>query len=81
MATETNPNLTSAASFAQSATAIAAEVVTIGSLEGAAVIGIVDPVVASPLLQRGAFFFLARDAAGRFMGKPVNNNCSPVTAP
>jgi hypothetical protein len=77
---ETSPNLTSTASFTQSVTAIAAEVATIGSLEGAAVVGILDPVVSSPLLQRGAFFFLARDAAGRFMGKPVNNNCSPVTA-
>jgi hypothetical protein len=49
--------------------------------EGALLIGVVDPVVSVPLLQPGAFFFLARDpATGRFQGKPVNANCSPVTA-
>lgn len=31
-----------------------------------------------PLLQPGAFFFLSRDAAGRFLGKPVNDNCAPA---
>jgi hypothetical protein len=44
-------------------------------------VGVVDPVVSVPLLQPGAYFFLARDpATGLFRGKPVNANCSPVTA-
>lgn len=43
-------------------------------------IGVVDVNVV-PLIQPGAFFFLARDpATGTFQGKPVNANCSPVDA-
>ena len=42
------------------------------------IIGVVNPTFV-PLLQPGAYFFLSRDAAGAFQGKPVNNNCSPVT--
>lgn len=49
--------------------------------QGALLIGVVDAVTAAPLIQPGAYFYLARDAAtGRFNGKPVNANCSPVTA-
>lgn len=47
--------------------------------QGAMIIGVVDVVTAAPILQPGAYFFLSRDAAGTFQGKPVNNNCSPVT--
>jgi hypothetical protein len=47
--------------------------------QGAVLIGVVFADSASPLLQPGAYFFLSRDAAGKFNGKPVNNNCSPVT--
>ncbi|HET9440142.1 MAG TPA: hypothetical protein VFO52_08220 [Longimicrobiales bacterium] len=48
-------------------------------LKGVLIVGTMDPL-RLPLLQPGAYFFLARDpATGRFMGKPVNSNCSPVT--
>lgn len=47
--------------------------------QGAMLIGVVDPVVAVPLLQPGAYFFLARDTAGKYNNKPVNDNCSPLT--
>jgi hypothetical protein len=48
--------------------------------EGVMLVGVVNAVVAAPILQPGAYFFLARDpATGRFQGKPVNANCSPVT--
>jgi hypothetical protein len=46
---------------------------------GAMVIGVVNAVTAAPLIQPGAYFFLSRDVDGRFQGKPVNLNCSPVT--
>ena len=48
--------------------------------QGVMLVGVVDAVVAAPLFQPGAYFFLSRDAGGLFQGKPVNNNCSPVTA-
>jgi hypothetical protein len=48
------------------------------TLRGAVVIGVVNTNVI-PLLQPGAYFFLLRDADGRFGGKPVNANCSPLT--
>jgi hypothetical protein len=44
------------------------------------IVGVVDAVTAAPILQPGAFFFAARDAQGTFQGKPVNVNCSPLTA-
>jgi len=48
--------------------------------QGAVLVGVVDAVAAAPLLQPGAYYYLSRDAAGKFNGKPVNNDCSPVTA-
>lgn len=49
--------------------------------QGAMLVGVVNAVQFAPVLQPGAYFFLARDAAtGNFQGKPVNANCSPVTA-
>lgn len=43
-------------------------------------IGVVQPTV-TPLVQPGAYFFAAASTMnGRFNGKPVNPNCSPVTA-
>ncbi|HEY0036545.1 MAG TPA: SGNH/GDSL hydrolase family protein, partial [Longimicrobium sp.] len=47
---------------------------------GVLLVGVVDAIQAVPLIQPGAFFFLARGADGRFQGKPVNDNCSPVNA-
>jgi hypothetical protein len=71
--------LTSAAGFATSYTAVTNAIAASSSLEGAALVGVLDPLTFNPILQPGAYFFLARDAGGRFAGKPVNNNCSPVT--
>lgn len=52
--------------------------------QGAMLVGVVNAVTAAPLIQPGAYFFLARDpATGRFngtTGKLVNANCSPVNA-
>ncbi|HEU0013156.1 MAG TPA: SGNH/GDSL hydrolase family protein [Longimicrobium sp.] len=48
---------------------------------GALVVGVVNAATASPILQPGAYFFLARDpATNRFNGKLVNANCAPITA-
>jgi hypothetical protein len=67
--------------FAASYAAIVAAMTSNKKLEGAVLIGVIDPVLAAPVLQPGAYFYIARDVAtGRFLGKPVNANCSPVTA-
>jgi hypothetical protein len=71
--------LTSEASFNASLDQIVAGLKAIPTLQDVVVIGVVNANVV-PLLQPGAFFFLARDAAGRFQNKPVNANCSPVNA-
>ncbi|HEX5725141.1 MAG TPA: SGNH/GDSL hydrolase family protein [Longimicrobiaceae bacterium] len=72
-------SLTRLASFQASLGQLVGAINTAGP-EGAVIIGVVDPVIAVPLIQPGAYFFLARDpATGRFQGKPVNANCSPVT--
>jgi hypothetical protein len=55
--------------------------IKIAGPKGAMLVGVVNAVQAAPILQPGAYFFLARDAAtGRFNGKLVNGNCSPVNA-
>ncbi|HEX8272845.1 MAG TPA: SGNH/GDSL hydrolase family protein [Longimicrobiaceae bacterium] len=71
--------LTTEAAFTASLDGIVAGLKAIPTLQDAIVIGVVNPNVI-PLVQPGAYFFLSRDAAGRFQGKPVNANCSPVTA-
>ena len=71
-------NLTRLSSFQASLGNLVTSIKQAGP-QGALLIGVVDAVVAAPLIQPGAYFFLARDAAGKFNGKPVNNNCSPVT--
>ncbi|MFL5540791.1 MAG: hypothetical protein ACJ8J0_17500 [Longimicrobiaceae bacterium] len=78
LAAGADSNLTRLAPFQANVTALANAIKASGA-QGAAIIGVVFADSASPLLQPGAYFFLARDAAGRFNGKPVNNNCSPVT--
>jgi len=51
------------------------------SIAGGVLIGVINPVLYTPLLQPGGFYYLARDAAtNRFEGKLVNSNCSPITA-
>jgi lysophospholipase L1-like esterase len=72
-------NLTQLASFQSSLNNLTTAIKQSGA-QGALLIGVVDAVTAAPLIQPGAYFFLARDAAGKFNGKPVNANCSPVTA-
>lgn len=72
--------LTTLASFNASLSALVDSIKAAGP-EGAMLVGVVDAVIAAPLIQPGAYFFLARDpATGTFQGKPVNANCSPVTA-
>lgn len=72
--------LTPLASFQTSYSQVVAALNAVPTLNGAVLVGVIDPVIAMPVLQPGAFAFLARDASGIFRGKPVNNNCSPVTA-
>ena len=71
--------LTPAATFATLYTGVTNAIASSPSLQGAALVGILDPLTFDPILQPGAYFFLARDAGGNFNGMPVNNNCSPVT--
>lgn len=55
--------------------------IKVAAPQGAMLIGVVNAVRAAPIIQPGAYFFLARDpATNRFQGKLVNANCSPVTA-
>jgi lysophospholipase L1-like esterase len=72
--------VTRLASFQSSYNQIATAIASVNQLRGAVLVGVIDPLLGSPILQPGAYFFLARDATGRFLGKPVNVNCSPVTA-
>ena len=71
--------LTSEASFKASLDLIVAGLKAIPTLQDVVVIGVVNANMV-PLVQPGAYFFLSRDAAGRFQGKLVNANCSPVNA-
>ena len=49
--------------------------------KGVMLVGVVDAGRAAPILQPGAYFYAASQATqGRFQGKAVNANCSPVTA-
>ena len=73
-----DPLLTPLASFQASVNQMAAAIDG-STAQGAVLIGVVNPTFA-PILQPGAYFFLSRDTLGEFRGKPVNNNCSPVTA-
>ena len=78
LAAGADSNLTRLAPFQARVTDMANAIKASGA-QGAVIIGVVFADSAAPLLQPGAYFFLARDAAGNFNGKPVNNNCSPVT--
>jgi hypothetical protein len=53
--------------------------IKVAAPQGAMLIGVVNAVRAAPIIQPGAYFFLARDVAGKFNNKPVNDNCAPVT--
>jgi lysophospholipase L1-like esterase len=55
--------------------------IKVAAPQGVMLVGVVNAIQGAPLIQPGAYFFLARDGAtGRFNGKLVNANCSPVTA-
>jgi lysophospholipase L1-like esterase len=55
--------------------------IKVANPQGVMLVGVVNAIAAAPLIQPGAYFFLARDpATGRFNGKLVNANCSPVTS-
>jgi len=72
--------LTRLSAFQASMTQVATAIKASGT-QGAVLIGVVFADSASPLLQPGAYFYLARDPATKaFNGKLVNDNCSPVTA-
>lgn len=71
--------LTSVASFTTSLDSIVRGLKSIPTLQDVVVFGVVNANVI-PLYQPGAFYYLSRDATGRFQGKPVNANCSPVNA-
>jgi hypothetical protein len=71
--------LTRVASFQSSYAQIAAALASVNQLRGALLVGVIDPLLGSPIVQPGAYFFLARDGSGRFLGKPVNANCSPMS--
>jgi len=80
LAAGADSNLTRLAPFQANVTAMAAAIKASGA-QGAVLIGVVFADSASPLLQPGAYFYLARDpATKRFNGKLVNDNCSPVTS-
>lgn len=54
--------------------------IKVANPQGAMLVGVVNAIAAAPIIQPGAYFFLARDpATNRFQGKLVNGNCSPVT--
>ena len=72
-------SLTRLADFEAGYTELTTELAGSTGLQGGVLIGVTDPVTYAPVLQPGAYFFLARDASGDFEGKPVNVNCSPVT--
>jgi hypothetical protein len=54
--------------------------IKVAAPQGVMLVGVVNAVRAAPIIQPGAYFFLARDTAGKFNNKPVSSNCSPVTA-
>jgi lysophospholipase L1-like esterase len=71
--------LTRLASFQSSYAQIVGALAGVNQLRGAVLVGVIDPLLGSPIVQPGAYFFLARDGSGRFLGKPVNANCAPLT--
>ena len=74
------PTLTPLATF-ETQLRVLVDSISFANPQGVLLVGVVDAVRAAPILQPGAYFFLARDVAtGRFNGKPVHSNCSPVTA-
>ena len=76
----TNPDstLTPLATFQAQLNALV-DSIKIAAPQGAMLVGVVNAVTAAPIIQPGAYFFLARDpATKRLNGKLVNDNCSPL---
>ena len=73
------PNLTEQSTFSAQYNQLIGDAAS-ASIAGGVLIGVTNPLLYTPLLQPGAFYFLARDPTNRFEGKLVNNNCSVVTA-
>lgn len=70
-----------AAAYLASFNAAVAQIKAVPTLRGAVLIGIVDVPNFAPIVQPGAFFFLAYSANPlQFGGKAVDPSCSPVTA-
>lgn len=58
-----------------------ADSIAFAAPQGAMLIGVVNAIRAAPIVQPGAFFYLAAQTTGGvFQGKQVNVNCSPVTS-
>ncbi len=68
----------SAAAYLTAFNAAVAAIKAVPTVQGAVLIGIVDVPDFAPIVQPGAYFFLARDGSGNFSGKPVDLSCSPV---
>ncbi|HEX8697147.1 MAG TPA: SGNH/GDSL hydrolase family protein [Longimicrobium sp.] len=78
LAAGADSNLTRLAPFQARVTELAGAINASGA-QGAALVGVVNAIQFAPIVQPGAFFFLARDVTTRrFNGKLVNDNCSPV---
>lgn len=78
LAAGADSNLTRLAPFQARVTELAGAIDASGA-QGAVLVGVVDAIRFAPIVQPGAFFYLARDATTRrFNGKLVNDNCSPV---
>jgi hypothetical protein len=72
-----DPQLTEQATFSTQYNQLIGDIAS-GTIAGAALIGVANPILYSPMLQPGGFYFIARDASNRFEGKLVNANCAPV---
>ncbi|HEX8431739.1 MAG TPA: SGNH/GDSL hydrolase family protein [Longimicrobium sp.] len=78
--TRADSSLTPLSAFQASLNALV-DSIKVANPQGAMLIGVVDAIDAAPIVQPGAYFFLAaQSTAGRFQGKLVNANCSPLTA-
>ncbi len=77
--TRADSSLTPLATFTTQLNQLADSIKAAGP-QGVMLVGVVDAIQGAPIIQPGAYFFLSRDSEGKFQGKQVSNNCSPVTA-
>lgn len=77
LAGRTDSTLTPLGQFQGSLNAVVDSIRAAGP-QGAMLVGVVNAIDAVPLIQPGAFFFLAAQATGgNFQGKPVSPTCAP----